>query len=79
MTAASASPSPPGRASGTAGTAPSRAAHRPTGGLSERSASLLEDRGLDVCLCSQIGIETASSPDGGDDWIAIPYFALVRW
>jgi twinkle protein len=28
---------------------------------------------MDADLCEALGIETASSPDGGDDWIAIPF------
>lgn len=47
--------------------------HRPTGALSERTAALLERRGLDTELCTALGIETATAADGGDDWIAIPY------
>ena len=39
----------------------------------KKAPACWNDRGLDIGLCSQIGIETASSPDGGDDWIAIPY------
>ena len=74
MTHASASPSSPRPSSSTAGTAGgARRRHAPTGALSERTASLLEQRGLDIELCSRLGIETASAPGGGDDWIAIPF------
>lgn len=47
--------------------------HGPTGVLSERTAELLEARGLDLELCVTLGLETASAPDGSDDWVAIPY------
>jgi twinkle protein len=47
--------------------------HRPLGTLTTRSMDLLEARGLDIELCAKFGLQTASAPDGGDDWIAIPY------
>jgi twinkle protein len=34
---------------------------------------LLEARGLDIELCVRLGLETASAPDGGDSWVAIPF------
>lgn len=74
MTSASQSRSSKTASSFAAGTAAGRPQHhRPTGALSERTIALLERRGLDIELCDRLGIETASAPDGGDDWIAIPY------
>lgn len=74
MTRASASPSSEKRSSSIAGiVAGPRPPHAPTGTLSSRSAALLERRGLDAGLCAQLGLETASSPDGSDEWVSIPF------
>ena len=34
---------------------------------------LLEARGLDAELCVRLDLQTASAPDGGGDWISIPF------
>ena len=47
--------------------------HRPSGELSARSMELLEARGLDAELCVRLDLQTASAPDGGGDWISIPF------
>jgi twinkle protein len=74
VTRASPSPSNQTPWSPIAGTANGhRPHHAPTGTLSSRTAALLERRGLDIELCSQLGLETASAPDGGEDWLALPY------
>jgi twinkle protein len=54
----------------------------PTESLSLETASLIEQRGMDADLCERLGIVTARSPDGGSDWIAIPFVrngAVVNW
>lgn len=79
MTVASPSPSHPTGSSRHAGTADSALgsrrtkAHSATGMLSTRTAELLEQRGLDSEVCLLLDFETASAPDGGDDWVAIPF------
>lgn len=40
-------------------------------GLTERQAAILEDRGLDVELLTNMGV--GAHPDRGGDWITIPY------
>ena len=50
----------------------------PLGELNSKTADLLEQRGLDVELCLRLGLETASAPDGGDDWVAIPFIRAGR-
>lgn len=74
MTHASRSASSQTSSSRTAGTADGRARHHmATEALGLMAIELLEQRGIDVELASQMGVTTAQAPDGGDDWIAIPY------
>ena len=46
--------------------------HRPIGELSVRTLELLERRGLDAELCVRLDLVTATDPEGGGDWVAIP-------
>lgn len=45
----------------------------PTGRLSFDSEVMLTGRGLCPEACHRAGVVTAQSPDGGDEWVAIPY------
>jgi twinkle protein len=79
MTHASPSRSNRTGSSFTAGTAAGAPPHRssapvrPLEVLTARTMALLEQRGLDVELCERLGVRSAIGPDGGNDWIAIPY------
>jgi twinkle protein len=85
MTDASQSKSRQNRSSGRAGTAERPAAARSNGSqgshapfspsdlLNETGSAALEFRGLDPELAVKLGVTSAVVPDGGGDWVAIPF------
>lgn len=74
MTDASRSPSPRRRSSGTATTATRRGPFAATERMEFETEQQLSARGLDPEVCSRMGVSTAVTPDGGDGWVAIPFF-----